>query len=58
MKRPAKIDSLMDFICEKLDNGEDRYVDHALQRIKARKVTLLEVRQVLRGGITVIDLDK
>ena len=40
----------MDLIGKKLDKAQDRYVDHALQRIKEREVTLLEVRQVLRGG--------
>jgi hypothetical protein len=50
VKRPAKIDNLMDLIREKLNKAQDRYVDHALQRIKEREVTFPEVRQVLRDG--------
>lgn len=40
----------MDHIGKSLDKALDRYVDHALQRIKEREVTFLEVRQVLRTG--------
>lgn len=50
MKRPAKANNLMELIRKKLDKAKDRYVDHALRRIKEREVTFPEVRQVLRSG--------
>jgi len=40
----------MNRIEKKLEKGQDRYVDHALDRIQQREVTRQEVRQILLGG--------
>ncbi len=40
----------MEQIRRKLDKAQDRYVDHALERIQQRKVSFYEIRYVLRNG--------
>ena len=50
MKKPPKISNLIDRIRSELENGNERYVDHALERLQQRQVTRQEVRQVLRAG--------
>ena len=50
MVRPPKISNLMSRISECLDAGHYRYLEHAEKRIQQRKVSRLEVKQVLRSG--------
>ena len=50
VRRPPKINNLIEEIQIKLESGEYRYVGHANKRLQERAVTRLEVKQVLKSG--------
>ena len=50
MKRPPKIDNLINEVCSKLDSGNYRYVGHANERLQERSVSRPEVKHVLKHG--------
>ena len=50
MGNPPKIGNLKKAIREKLEAGQDRYVDHAKERLNERDVNVQEVEEVLNNG--------
>ncbi len=50
MKRPSKVQNLLEVIRSKVNNGDYYYMAHANQRLQEREVTRQEVKQVLLSG--------
>jgi hypothetical protein len=50
MKRPKKLDNLLDVVGKHVENGTFFFTEHALERSQQRHIDQAEIRYVLRNG--------